>query len=46
MRNGRRVVEDCKSKPTMTPVYRLKKKLVAALHGIEIHEVERRSARG
>jgi hypothetical protein len=37
--NGRRIVEDVKSKYTRTlPVYRLKKKLLAAL-GIEITEV-------
>lgn len=33
------VIEDVKSKPTMTPVYRLKKKLVRAIYGIEIREV-------
>ncbi len=33
------VVEDVKSKPTRTAVYRLKKKLVKALYGIEIQEV-------
>lgn len=34
----RDVVEDVKSKPTMTPVYKLKRKLMLALHGIEIRE--------
>lgn len=38
--NGREVVEDVKSNPTKTAVYRLKKKLVKALHGIEIKEVK------
>lgn len=33
------VVEDVKSEPTKTPVYRLKKKLVEALYGIQIIEV-------
>jgi len=33
------VVEDVKSQPTRTPVYRLKKKLVEAEHGITITEV-------
>ena len=33
------VVEDVKSKPTMTPTYRLKKKLMKAVHNIEIVEV-------
>jgi hypothetical protein len=33
------VVEDVKSEPTKTPVYRLKKKLVEALYGIQITEV-------
>ena len=33
------IVEDCKSGPTKTPVYRLKKKLVKALYGIDITEV-------
>ena len=32
-------VEDVKSRPTMTPVYRLKKKLMLALYGIDILEV-------
>jgi hypothetical protein len=36
---GRSVVEDVKSPPTRTPVYRLKRKLMAALYGIEIREV-------
>jgi len=35
--NGERIVEDVKG--VMTPVYRLKKKLVKALHGIEIREI-------
>ena len=33
------VVEDTKSKATMTPTYRIKKKLMKAIHGIEITEV-------
>lgn len=37
--NGRRVVEDTKSAFTRKlPVYRLKKKLLAALYGIEVRE--------
>lgn len=36
---GEYVVEDVKSQPTKTPVYRLKKKLMKAVHGIEIKEV-------
>lgn len=36
--NGNKVVEDVKSKATKTPIYRLKKKLMLALHGIEIRE--------
>lgn len=37
---GRRVVEDVKSAYTRRlPVYRLKKKLLAALHAIEVQEV-------
>lgn len=40
IRDGRRVVEDCKSAFTATlPVYRLKKKLMAAALAIEIIEV-------
>jgi hypothetical protein len=35
---GRMVVEDVKSLPTRTPVYRLKKRLLQAVHGIEIQE--------
>jgi len=34
------VYEDVKSKPTRTPVYRLKKKLVECLYSIKIVEVE------
>lgn len=33
------VVEDVKSKPTMTQAYRLRKKLMLALHGIAVREV-------
>jgi hypothetical protein len=39
VRTGRVVVEDVKSAPTRTPVYRLKAKLLKALHGIEVAEV-------
>jgi hypothetical protein len=39
-RDGTVVVEDVKSEPTKTPVYRLKAKLVAALHGVVISEVQ------
>lgn len=39
-RNGETVVEDVKSKHTRKlPVYRLKKKLMKSVHGIEIKEV-------
>lgn len=38
-RAGALVVEDVKSKPTMTPAYRLKKKLLQALEGITVQEV-------
>jgi hypothetical protein len=37
MENGVTVVEDVKG--VKTPIYRLKKKLVKATHGIEITEV-------
>jgi hypothetical protein len=38
--NGFRVVEDVKSEITRkNPVYRIKKKLLFALHGIEIREI-------
>lgn len=37
--NGITVVEDVKSKATATPLYRLKKRLMAEIHGIEIREV-------
>jgi hypothetical protein len=37
--SGEQIVEDVKSQPTKTPVYRLKKKIVAALYDIEIREV-------
>ena len=36
---GNIIVEDTKSTATKTPVYNLKKKLMLALHGIEIQEV-------
>ncbi len=36
---GNVVVEDVKVNPTMTRAYRIKKKLMAALHGITIQEV-------
>lgn len=37
--NGKRIVEDVKSTATATPVYKLKKKLVKALHNIDVQEV-------
>ncbi len=37
--NGATVVEDVKSKATATPLYKLKKRLMAEIHGIEIREV-------
>jgi hypothetical protein len=36
---SRKVIEDVKSPASKTPVYRLKKKLVEAIYGIEIREV-------
>ena len=36
---SRTVTEDVKSPATITPVYRIKRKLMLALHGIEIEEV-------
>jgi len=33
------VVEDVKSKATKTPAYQIKKKLMLAIHGIEIREI-------
>jgi hypothetical protein len=38
--SGAFIVEDVKSPVSRTPVYRLKKKLMAALWGIEVLEVE------
>ncbi len=38
-RDGRLVVEDVKSPASRTPAYRIKAKLMAALHGVEIKEV-------
>ena len=37
--NGKQVVEDVKSEPTKTPIYRLKKKLMKAVFDIDIVEV-------
>lgn len=39
LRTGLTIVEDVKSLPTMTKDYRLKKKLMKAVHGIDISEV-------
>ena len=39
MERGVEVVEDVKSEPTKTPLYKLKKKLVQAIYGVEIIEV-------
>ena len=36
---GETIVEDVKSKPTMTGVYKLKKRMLAEKYGIEIKEV-------
>jgi hypothetical protein len=37
--NNKRIIEDVKSEPTRTPVYRLKKRIVEALYGVQIVEV-------
>lgn len=39
--NGVKVVEDVKSKATVTPLYRLKRRLLAEKYGIEITEIFR-----
>lgn|ERR1700734_2196951 len=39
MEKGELVIEDVKSEPTKTAVYRLKKKLVEAMYGVRITEV-------
>lgn len=39
--NGKKVVEDTKSEATKTPLYRLKKRLLAERYGIEIKEFTR-----
>ena len=38
--NGKLIVEDCKSKPTKTATYKIKKKLMYERYGIKIKEVE------
>ena len=38
-RSGRVIVEDVKSPASKTPAYRLKAKLMVALHSVEINEV-------
>lgn len=43
---GKMVVEDVKSKITKTPVYRLKKRLMAEIHNIDIREWEKGKANG
>lgn len=40
LKDGKRVVEDFKSSATRTPVYRLKKKLLSVMYGVEIKEVD------
>ena len=42
---GETVVEDVKSAPTRTPEYRIKRKLMAALFGIDVREVGITTAR-
>lgn len=39
--DGKKVVEDCKSEATKTQAYRIKKKLMSEIHGIEIREITR-----
>jgi hypothetical protein len=39
------IIEDVKSPATRTPLYRLKKKLVKALHNIDIVEIESKTTR-
>lgn len=41
IQGGKLIVEDTKSKATKTPLYRLKKRLVAEKYGIIIKEVEK-----
>lgn len=41
-KDGKLVVEDCKSKITKTQVYKIKKKLMQQRYGIKIKEVERK----
>lgn len=38
--SGKLVVEDTKSGPTKTPTYRIKAKLMLAIHGIRVSEIE------
>lgn len=40
MEHGKQVIEDVKSSATKTFVYKLKKKLLRAVYGIEITEIE------
>lgn len=37
--SGKQIVEDVKSKGTVTAIYRLKKKMMLANYGVAIHEV-------
>lgn len=46
MKNGKRIVEDTKSKVTKTGLYRLKKRLLAEKYGIIIAEIERDESYG
>lgn len=38
--SGELVIEDVKSEPTKTPIYRLKKKLMLACYGVQITEIQ------
>lgn len=40
LHDGERVIVDVKSAATRTPLYRLKKRIVEALYGVRISEVE------
>ena len=44
--SGTRIVEDVKSPPTRTPLYRLKRKLFETLHHLPIVEVNTSTIRG
>lgn len=41
--NGKHIVEDCKSPASITPTFQLKRKLLKAIHGLDIFIVQKQN---